>query len=58
MLEDRVVGQDRLVDAGRQLRPVGGAVVDGIVHGQELGAVPVEVAESMLCVQGAVPQLP
>jgi hypothetical protein len=28
VLEDQVVGQDRLVDAHRQLRPVGGAVVD------------------------------
>ncbi|WP_328842665.1 hypothetical protein [Streptomyces sp. NBC_00258] len=27
-LEDRVVGQDRLVDAHRQLRPVGGAAVN------------------------------
>ncbi|GAA3505578.1 hypothetical protein GCM10019016_126910 [Streptomyces prasinosporus] len=36
--EDRVVGQDRLVDALRQLRPVGGAVVDGVVDGREGGS--------------------
>ncbi|GAA3289258.1 hypothetical protein [Streptomyces cinereospinus] len=45
MLEDRVVGQDRVIDADRQLRPVGDAVVDGIVDGQEGGPVAVEVAE-------------
>ncbi|GGV29948.1 hypothetical protein GCM10010260_83150 [Streptomyces filipinensis] len=37
---DRVVGQDRLIDTYRQLRPVGGAVVDGLVDGQESGPVP------------------
>ncbi|MET7737740.1 hypothetical protein ABZT02_41550 [Streptomyces sp. NPDC005402] len=59
MLEDQVVGQDRLVDVGRQLRPVGGAVVDGTVDGQERGSVPVEIAEDVLGIEGTVvPQLP
>ncbi|MET7853656.1 hypothetical protein [Streptomyces avermitilis] len=58
VLEDRVVGQDRLVDAGRQLRPVGGGVVDGVVDSQEGGPAPVEVPEDVLGVEGAVPQLP
>jgi hypothetical protein len=56
--EDRIVGQDRLVDAHRQLRPVGGAVVDVVVHAQKLGPVPIEVAEGVLGIEGAVPQLP
>ncbi|KQW02687.1 MFS transporter [Streptomyces sp. Root369] len=55
-LEDRLVGQDRLVDADRQLRPEDGAVVDGVVDSQEGGPAPVEVPE--LGVEGALPQLP
>ncbi|MFI7020972.1 hypothetical protein [Streptomyces sp. NPDC050164] len=58
VLENRVAGQDRLADTHRQLRPVGDAVVDGIVDGQEREPVPVEVAESVLGIEGAVPQLP
>lgn len=58
VLEDRVVGQDRRIDAHRQLRPVGGAAIDGVVDGQEDGPVAVEVAESVLGIEGAVPQLP
>ncbi|MEU1854327.1 hypothetical protein ABZ499_35070 [Streptomyces sp. NPDC019990] len=42
----------------RQLRPVGGAVLDGVVDGQERGPVPVEIAEDVLGIEGAVPQLP
>ncbi|MGW9499035.1 hypothetical protein ACWG5P_32595 [Streptomyces prasinus] len=57
-LEERVVGQDRLVHAHRQLRPVGGAVVDGVVDSQEGGPAPVEVPEDVLGVEGAIPQLP
>lgn len=55
-LEDRLVGQDRLVDAHRQLRPEGGAVVDGVADSQEGGPAPVDVPE--LGVEGALPQLP
>ncbi|MER5344732.1 hypothetical protein ABT030_31300 [Streptomyces mirabilis] len=47
-LEDRAVGQDRLADAHRQLRPVGDAVVHDVVDGQEGGPVPVEVTERVL----------
>ncbi|WP_037622838.1 hypothetical protein [Streptomyces aureus] len=31
VLEDRVIGQDRLIDTHRQLRPVSGGVVDSAV---------------------------
>lgn len=58
VLEDRVGGQDRLVDAPGQLCPVGGAVVDGVVDGQERGPVTVEVTEGVLGIEGAVPSLP
>ncbi|WP_234329325.1 MULTISPECIES: hypothetical protein [unclassified Streptomyces] len=58
LLEDRVVGQDGLVGAHGQLGPVGGAVVDGVVYGQEGGPVPVQVTEGVLGIQCAVPQLP
>ncbi|MDQ0390064.1 hypothetical protein J2S54_006884 [Streptomyces sp. DSM 42143] len=57
VLEDRVGGQDRLVDAPGQLCPVGGAVVDGAVDGQERGPVTVEFTEGVLGIEGAVPQL-
>lgn len=62
--KDRIVGQDRGVDADRQLRPVGDGVVDGVVDRQESGPVAVEVAEgvpgpsictSMLPWDGALP---
>lgn len=57
-MEDRVVGQDRLIDAHRQLRPVGDAVVDGVVNGRESGPVAVQVADGVLGIKGVVPQLP
>ncbi|MFC9810242.1 hypothetical protein [Streptomyces griseoaurantiacus] len=47
MPKDRIVGQDRGVDADRQLRPVGDGVVDGVVDHQESGPVAVEVAEGV-----------
>lgn len=47
VLEDRVVGQDRITDAHRQLRSVGDAVVDRVVDHQESGPAAVEVAESV-----------
>ncbi|MFC9506181.1 hypothetical protein [Streptomyces sp. NPDC057002] len=53
VLEHRVIGQDRLGDAGRQLSPVGGDLVDGVVHAQERGPVHIEVTEGVLGVQGA-----